>query len=575
MRYKTGTGILRVFLTAVLFIFFLAGSVFAEETYPQDIRSLPSGDYSGNVIILHSNDVHGAIDGYAKIAALRAIYESLGAEVILADAGDFSQGGPSVNLSSGESAVSMMNAAGYTVATIGNHDFDFGYDVLKKNLAEANFTVICANVLEGGSPILPPYTLYTAASGRKIGFFGLDTEESKTKANPTKTIGLTFLGKKEMYECAAAQTAALREQGADLVIALTHLGVNEESTREGNSSLDLYNNTQGIDYIIDGHSHTVMTEGTKGERVQSTGTKFQYIGVLEIDADGKISDHYLVDCAVVPPFTGTEDAEKAKGPGAELSREAEEAEKNAAVKTAEEEAGAIEQKVKEIYNEKVAVSETEFDGSREANRSMETNSGDLATDALLWYLRKDPSALKVGLDHTLAVINGGGIRAGIPKGDVTKLDINTVFPFGNTVVIKYITGEDLLEMLEASTYIAPELVGGYPQTAGIQFTLDTTKEFDSGDVYPGSTYHRPNSIRRVTVESVNGQPFRTEDTYAVAVNDFMAAGGDTFFVLAGADGYDTGIPLDELLIQYIGEELKGVLSEEKYGAPRGDQTIIK
>ena len=572
MRQKTKRGIVRTVFAAVLFLLILTGSAFAEETFPQDIRPLPSGDLTGRIVVLHSNDVHGAIDRYAKIAALRAIYESLGAEVILADAGDFSQGSPYVNLSSGENAISMMNAAGYTVATIGNHEFDFGYDVLRENLKEAQFPVICANVLDSGSPILPPYSLYTSPSGRKIGFIGLDTEEAKTKANPAKTIGLTFLGGKEMYECAAAQAASLREEGADTVIALTHLGVDDESVREGNSSLDLYHNVSGIDFIIDGHSHTVMTGGPQGELVQSTGTKFQNIGVLEIGSDGKLADHYLVDCSVVPPYSGTD---KTEGPGTLPSRMAAAVENNAAVKTAEKTAEAIMQKIDASFKEKIAFNETEFEGDPRVNRTRETNSGNLITDALIWYVKKDPSALKVDMDHTVAVINGGSIRERIAAGDVTKMDISTVYPFGNTLVIKYISGEDLLELLEASTFNAPEPVGGYPQTAGIRFTLDTTKEYDSGEVYPGSTYHRPDSIRRVTVESVNGQPFRPEDTYAVAVNDFMAAGGDTFFVLAGADGFDTGIPLDELLIQYIGEELNGVLPAEKYSTVRGDQTVLQ
>ena len=375
-----------------------------------------------------------------------------------------------------------------------------------------------------------------------------------------------------MYECAAAQAAALREEGADTVIALTHLGVDDESIREGNSSLDLYHNVSGIDFIIDGHSHTVMTGGPQGEPVQSTGTKFQNIGALEIGSDGKPADHYLVDCSIVPPYSGTD---KAEGPGTLSSRVAAAAENNTAVKTAKETAEAITQKVDASFKEKIAFSETEFEGDPKVNRTRETNSGDLITDALLWYVKKDPSALKVDIDHTVAVVNGGGIRAGIAGGDVTKMDISMVYPFGNTLVIQYISGEDLLELLEASTFNAPEPVGGYPQTAGVRFTLDTTKEYDSGEVYPGSTYHRPDSIRRVTVESVNGQPFRPEDTYAVAVNDFMAAGGDTYFVLAGADGFDTGIPLDELLIQYISEELNGVLSAEKYGTVRGDQTILQ
>ena len=105
-------------------------------------------------------------------------------------------------------------------------------------------------------------------------------------------------------------------------------------------------------------------------------------------------------------------------------------------------------------------------------------------------------------------------------------------------------------------------------------TLDTTKEFDQGNLYPGSSYYAPNSIRRVTVESINGKPFRLEDTYAMAGTNFMSAGGDTYFVLAMKEGFDTGVPMDELLMMYIQEELGGVLSSAKYAKVRGDQKII-
>ena len=174
----------------------------------------------------------------------------------------------------------------------------------------------------------------------------------------------------------------------------------------------------------------------------------------------------------------------------------------------------------------------------------------------------------------LAILNGGGLRAGIAPGDVTKKDIKDVHPFNNTMVVIYVKGEDVLEVLEASTFCTPEPIGGYPQTAGIQFSVDTTKPYDKGTLYPGSTYYGPKTIQRVTIKNINGKPFRPEDTYAVAVNDFQASGGDTYFAFAGKDGFDTGIMIDEVLISYIQEKLGGRLTKEKYGAPRGDAEII-
>ena len=548
MKYgKTqSVSLTRLVMTLFLFLFWLSGTVFAAE-YPQDIRPVPEGDLTGKVVILHTNDVHGAIAGYAKLATLRDTLEKRGAEVILADAGDFSQGEVEVNMSKGLDAINLMNAAGYTLATLGNHEFDFGYETLRENLKEAEFPVLCANVYENGSPILAPGYVYPAKSGLKIGFLGLETEESKTKAKPTLSVGLTFYGGDDMDRLASEEAEDLRKEDADVVIALTHLGVNVESAEGKNRSLDLWKNSTGIDFLIDGHSHTVMTAGPAGEPIQSTGTKFQYIGVLVIGPDGKIEDHYLVETEPLP------------------------ADESSPVFAA---AQKIEDRVNAEYEVKIAESEVEFTGEKEANRKGETNNGDLSTDAMLWQILKDPDALQVPADHVLAILNGGGLRAGIEPGDVTKKDIKDVHPFSNTLVVLYVKGEDILEVLEASTFCTPEPIGGYPQTAGIQFSVDTTKPYDKGKLYPGSTYYGPKSIRRVTIKNINGKPFSSEDTYAVAVNDFQALGGDTYFAFAGKDGFDTGIMIDEVLISYIQEELGGRLTKEKYGATRGDAEII-
>ena len=169
-----------------------------------------------------------------------------------------------------------------------------------------------------------------------------------------------------------------------------------------------------------------------------------------------------------------------------------------------------------------AKTEVALNGEREpGNRTEETNLGDLITDALVWGAERE------GTEVDAAVTNGGGIRASIAAGDITKKDINTVLPFGNTLSIVKVTGAELLEALEASTYCTPTSIGGFPQVSGIEFTVDTTKAYDQGEQYPGSTYYGPKSIQRVTIETVGGEPFDANATYTIATNDFMAAGGDT------------------------------------------------
>lgn len=517
----------------------------------------------GKTVILHSNDVHGAIDLYAAMASLKADYEAQGAEVILADAGDYSQGTVYVSVNKGADAVTMMNATGYDVATIGNHEFDYGYAQLAENMKAAKFKVLCADVLGADGKTIFDANTIIEKGGVKIGFFGLETPEAQTKANPKLIEGLQFLaGKdgKELYACAAEQVAALKEQGADIIVCLSHLGIDGSS--EPYTSYDLSKNVKGIDFIIDGHSHTVMTAGPHKEAIQSTGTAFANIGVITIDnATKKIVGNEL------KAIWHTE--KNADGKSVTVVDYKTRDEKVAAA------AKAIIDPIDKAYGEKFAVSKVELNGAKapNGNRDSETNLGDLITDAMLWKIRSD-ATIKVPAENVVAITNGGGIRATVKAGDVTKKDINTVLPFGNTLAVVYVTGAELLEALEASTYCTPESLGGFPQAAGVTFTVKTYEKYDKNpDPYPKSTYYGPKSIQRVTIDNVNGKKFDLTATYAVVTNNFVAGGGDTYYAFAAAtDQFDTGLPLDEVVMEYITKELKGVIGET-YAEPAGRITV--
>ena len=511
-------------------------------SFAADTAADAKAEMAGKTVILHTNDVHGAVEGYAYIAQLKADYEAKGAEVILVDAGDFSQGTTYVSSTKGADAVTMMNAAGYDVVTLGNHEFDYGYAQLKENMSKAKFKVVCADVFnEDGTPIFDANYTYTTKSGVKIGFFGMETPETQTKANPTKIKGLTFATNDAFTKAAADQVEALKD--ADVVICLAHLGVDGES--KPYRSTDLYAAVKGIDFIIDGHSHTVMTKGENGEPIQSTGTAFANIGVIVIDdATKKIESNSL--------FEIKEDTAK-----------------DATVAAA---AQKIIDRVDKEYGVVFAKSEVTLNGAKapNGNRDSETNNGDLITDAMVWKILQDKESLTVDADHVVAVTNGGGIRKAINPGDVTKKNINEVLPFGNTVVTIYITGAELLEALEASTYCTPDAIGGFPQVSGINYTISTAVAYDANaETYPASTYYGPKSINRVTINSINGKEFKADDTYAVITNDFCGGGGDTYYAFAAATAkFDTGIPLDEVVMEYITAELKGVIGKQ-YAEPQG------
>ena len=529
-------------LLVIAMIFALAVPAFAEGETPS---------MAGKTVIVHSNDVHGAIAGYANMAALAADYEKQGAQVIVADAGDFSQGSSYVSLSEGATAIELMNMVGYDAVALGNHEFDYGFEALKKNMESAQFPVLAANVKYNGELAFDDAAVFTTPGGTKIGVFGLDTPETATKAHPGKIAGVTFASGEEMYQIAQDMATMLREdEGCNYVICVGHLGIDDETATTANRSIDLLNKVTGIDVFIDGHSHSTeeeIVEKTNADRkvgetiLTSTGTKLENIGVVTIK-----------DSAITSECVPTE--------GIEIPADSEIAAR----------AAAIIAEVDAEYGTVFAKTEVTLNGEKApGNRTEETNLGDLITDALVWKATQEGEAVDA------AITNGGGIRATIEAGDITKKDINTVLPFGNTLSIIKITGSELLEVLEASTFCTPEAVGGFPQVSGIVFTVDTTKTYDADAEYPGTTYFAPKSINRVTIKTVGGKDFDPVATYTIATNDFMASGGDTYYRFVNATAnYDLGIAMDEVVMQYITEVLGGTVTADKYGEPAGRITVV-
>ena len=495
-------------------------------------------DLTGHIVILHTNDVHGGIAGYAKLAAAKESYTASGAYTLLVDAGDYIQGDPTVSASQGKTAIELMNSTGYDAATVGNHEFDYGYANLKTISAQANFPILAANVQYNGATAFDSHTIFTAANGKKIGVFGLATPETATKAHPAKIQGVTFVGGQDMMKLAQTEVDTLKAAGCNYVICLGHLGIDAEST--GNRSIDVLNAVTGIDVFIDGHSHSTLdqikaaTNGTGkvgNAYLTSTGTKLANVGVVDIAPDGTITT------SNVPLDTLT----------------AENADTAAVIQR-------IQQQIDADYGAVFAQSEVQLDGEKAQVRTGETNLGDLITDAMLWQ------AGTLGEKVDAAVNNGGGIRASLSVGGLTKKDINTVLPFGNTLYLVKLTGAQLLEALEASTCSLPESIGAFPQVSGIEYTVNTGAKFSSTENYPGSTYGKPNAVNRVTIQRVGGAAFDPAETYTIVTNDFLGAGGDTYYTFKSSPvGYDTGVPLDEVLMDYITAQCKGTITKAAYG----------
>ena len=514
----------------------------------------------GKLVVVHTNDMHGYYEttetsiGIAGVAGLKNYYEAQGADVLLLDAGDFSQGSTLVSYYKGKNAAEYMAAAGYDAVSMGNHEFDYSFDALLDNmkvLTDAGVKVIDANVInkETGKSYFDANAVFEF-DGIKVGAFGLDTSETLTKASPSNVKAVNFLDKEEMFKEAQAQVDELKSAGCDYIIALTHLGVDEESV--GRRSTDLAAAVKGIDLIVDGHSHTVIDGGEKvGDTViVSTGSYLANVGTVVIDKEAKTEEAKLISAADYAAGTAQYD-ETVKALVAEDVAE-----------------------VAEAYSKVFAKTEVHLEGTKQIVRSQETNLGDFTADAYLYTAQKYADEHELGVNVDCAISNGGGIRVSVEPGDISMDTLVTIFPFGNNVCLVTITGEQLLEVLEASTFCTPETIGGFPQVAGIEYKLDVSVPYENGEQYPDSTYSAPAKPgSRVTIKSVNGKAFDPKAEYTVAVNNFQAEGGDTYYQLTKNSYFcDTEILDCDALIEYV-NSLGGVIGEQ-YKEPQGRIEIV-
>lgn len=537
-------------LLALAMVFAMAVPAAATEENAQPVEPYAIPDVAGKLVVLHTNDTHGrdvAVEGEtvgtAGVAALKADFEAAGATVLLLSAGDFSQGTTLVSMDKGASAVAFMNAAGYDAASLGNHEFDYKMEALSANVAAAEFPVLAANIVntETGKALFGDHVTFDTPIG-KVGVFGLDTPETMTKAHPDNVKGLTFYQGDELVACAQAQVDALTADGCEYIIALSHLGVADES--EPNRSTDVFAKVTGVDLIVDGHSHTVIDGGQKvGDALLvSTGEYLNNVGV--VITDGTQTTAELVSAA---EYTKVDEA---------------------VAKVVNDKDAEVKAELDKVF----AKTEILLNGERDpGNRTQETNLGDFAADAILWAARQARGEDAVDV----ALTNGGGIRASIEAGDITMNHMKTVFPFGNAVATIDLTGAELLEALEAATCSTPTAIGAFPQVAGISFTIDISVPYENGEQYPDSTYYAPAKPgSRVKDVTVNGEALDLAETYTLATNDFTAAGGDTYGVFIGKPVYDTSVALEDALVNYTRDVLNGVVTAEQYGEPAGRITIV-
>lgn len=508
-----------------------------------------AADFS-NLVILHTNDTHGfdqygnGSNGMAVISALKKDYEAQGFEVLLLDSGDAIQDHPLVNFSQGASAIAFMNAARYDAGTLGNHEFDYGQDVLLQRVKEASFPIVSTNVIVDatGDTLVKPYAILQKGE-HKIGILGLTTPNTVTSSRSVNTYGLTFLKGKELWDCTQRYVDDLKSQGCDLIIVLSHLGSLGKALVSDSYAEDILAHVHGIDILLDGHDHLVKNNEVNGVIWAETGCHTEHIGRLLFEK-GKWYNAMLDFGEYTKEDPDTKSV---------IDRYAAEiAEQNSSLGTSE-----------------VALTE-----GKTVLRSQETNIGDLIADAFLWQGRN----FQPNKNIDAAIINSGAIRTGIPKGDIPKNLIHNIMPFDNQLCLIQIQGEKLLEVLEAASCLVPEPAGGFAQVSGIEYTIDTRVPFAKGQPYDRSPYFAPlHPGSRVTIHSVGGKPFSPDSTYAILVTDFVLQGGDSYGGLTEKDAIlsktDIGCIDSDALLNYIQEALHGTIGKE-YEKPQGRIHIL-
>ncbi len=503
-------------------------------------------------VIYYTNDIHGAYENMAKVAYLA---ETEGA--ILVDAGDAIQGSIASTLTKGEAMVDVMKAMGYDVNIPGNHEYDFGMERFLDIAEDSGLNYICSNFVEltetGGRAMMDGYTIVDAdgdptTEDDQIGFVGVLTPLTVSSSTPAYfqdeqgnwKYGFLADGTGEaMYLAVQNAIDAVKADGADYVIAVGHLGV----VGDVYTSTALIRNTSGLDAVIDGHSHTIMDRDIVFDRdgndvvLTQTGTKLEQVGRLVIGADG------IIDSRLIEVDSLTEVDPEVQTVVDDITKEVEAVSLEVVAKS----------DVDLVINDPVT-------GQRLV-RSAETNLGNLVTDAYRTLLGTD-----VGLT------NGGGVRADIKAGDITNGDIISVHPFGNSMCSAEVTGQQLLDALEAGAMNYPEENGSFLQVSGLSYEIHSYipsgVKMDENGIFLGV-----DGDYRVKNVLVSGEPLDVAKTYTVGSHDYMLQSGAYSMFNDAKVLRDEVMPDNEILIRHITETLGGNVTEEAYGNPYGEGRI--
>ena len=526
-------------------------------------REFPAGD-PGEVaaVILHTNDVHVGLQdniGYDGLSLYRKELEALYDNVLLIDAGDAIQGAALGAMSKGAEIIKIMNELGYDLAIPGNHEFDFGFDVLDDCSEQLACGYICANFCTiDGETVFEPWRILEAGD-LKIGFVGAVTPDTFTRSAIKDVVNEVG---EPMYDFLADETGdrlagalqknidEVREQGADYVILVAHLGNATENTSIYSSNA-IVGKLNGIDMVIDGHSHEVYNTAIpdkdgKMTPIAQTGTKLQHIGQLTVYKDGHLEEN-IID--LVP--------ESAAVPAESVTRKNEERYVDPETKTFIDNIYGAYDSIMSRKIGDLSVDLIKMENGKDLSRTAENGLCELAADAF-----RAVGGTQAGL------IGAGSLRTNLEAGEVTYQDVVDILPYCNEVIMAEVSGQTLLDALEFGVSFLPENSGGFPQVSGITFSINTEIE-SSVTMNEKKQFVSVDGEYRVHDVKVDGKDLDPDAIYTLAITQYLLTGGDGFTMFEDAEIISTtGLADNEVVMKYIEEDLNGVIPET-YAEPQG------
>ncbi|MBR2698312.1 MAG: bifunctional metallophosphatase/5'-nucleotidase [Clostridia bacterium] len=514
------------------------------------------------VAVLFTSDVHCYYDrdiGYDGLMLYKEELAQRYADVLLVDAGDAIQGAPLGAISGGEEPIRLMNAVGYDVATLGNHEFDYGFDVLDRLQEALSCGYIWANFCTAdGVPVYAPYKIIESG-GMRIAFIGADTPDTFSKTvihDITDDTGVPMYDFKAdasgeaLYACLQGCIDEVRGQGADFAILIAHLGNGNDAT-EAFRSPEVIAHLTGLSAVIDAHSHQVCnTTAPDADGVQvplvQTGSYFKNVGLMLLEPDGTISVDLVSE--IPAPEAWMEGMDAVEVTRGDRSRWVDADTHRLMEVIAESYAPVMNRKVGALDDDLIV----RDDSGADISRNHENGLCELVADAYRAISGADVS-----------VINAGSVRNNLMAGEVTFNDVLNVLPYSNDILIARLSGQILLDMLEFGCRSMPAISPGFPQVSGLAFTVDIGTESsvetdENGDFVGVAGAYR---VRDVTV---GGLPLNPERQYTIATTSFLLGGGDHFKMLADhAEIIGTTQMADNILLaEYIEVNLNGQIPSD-------------